>query len=78
MSWVGTLLSALIIALLLKAFILNSTIVEGISMMPNLHNGDKLISNKVVLFFIETARGDIVVFASPVAEGGDYMKRVIG
>ncbi|HHX67845.1 MAG TPA: hypothetical protein GX708_07310 [Gallicola sp.] len=47
-------------------------------MMSNLHNGDKLISNKVILFFRESARGDIVVFASSVAEGDDHMNRVIG
>ncbi|WP_422144185.1 signal peptidase I [Miniphocaeibacter sp.] len=57
---------------------MNPTTVESTSMMSNLHNGDKLISNKVILFFRESARGDIVVFASSVAEGDDHMNRVIG
>ncbi len=77
-SWVVTILSALVIAFLIKSFIFNATTVEGTSMYPNLHNGDKLISNRVTLFFNDHERGDVIVFATPVAKGDDYIKRVLG
>ena len=52
--------------------------VEGDSMLPNLHNGEYILVNKVDYLLHPPQRGDIVVFKS--AEGGDedLIKRVIG
>ena len=78
MSWVITIIGALVISLFIKAFIFNATTVDGSSMYPNLHDGDKLISNRIVLFYRSPKREEIVVFQSPINEKEDYIKRVIG
>ncbi|NLY20925.1 MAG: signal peptidase I, partial [Tissierellia bacterium] len=78
MSWVITIIGALVISLFIKAFIFNATTVDGNSMYPNLHDGDKLISNRIVLFYRSPKREEIVVFQSPINENEDYIKRVIG
>lgn len=72
-------LTALIISLVIKSFIFESTAVNGNSMNPTLEHNDKLIVNK--LFFSlkdgDFHRGDIITFKSPLEEEY-YIKRVIG
>ncbi len=52
--------------------------VEGPSMMPNLHQGQYLIINKIVYKLGSPERGDIVVFHHPRDTGRDLIKRIIG
>ncbi|MGN0242606.1 MAG: signal peptidase I [Lachnospiraceae bacterium] len=52
--------------------------VDGISMVDNLHDDDKLIIDKLSYRFHEPERFDIVVFPSPISEGERYIKRIIG
>lgn len=75
----GTLILAIAIFLLIQAT-LQSSVVIGSSMEPNLHNGQRVLINKVVYRFHEPERGDIVVFTPPIdiASGNDYIKRIIG
>lgn len=67
---------ALILAMLLRYFLLTPIVVDGSSMMPTLHDSDKMLVNKLTYKFREPERFDIVVFHAP--EGKDYIKRVIG
>lgn len=71
---------AIIIALLIKAFILDSRYVPSESMYPTLQVNDRLLVNKLAYVFSEPQRGDIVIFSPPpsVADGHDYVKRIIG
>lgn len=76
-DWIKSFLFALVIALVVKAFIFEPTQVQGSSMEATLHTGDRVIVNKVSLKFNELKRGDIVVLHfNPTDE--DYIKRVIG
>ena len=52
--------------------------IEGVSMEPNLHDGQYLIVNKLVYYFRSPQRGDIVVFHYPRNPRRDFIKRVIG
>lgn len=77
MSWIIAIVSAVVLAYFIKAFIFNTTVVEGSSMYPTLTNGDRLISVRISLYFKSPQKGDIAIFESPVEEGKDYIKRVI-
>ena len=48
------------------------------SMEPNFHEGQRVVVNKAVYFWGKPGRGDVIVFASPVSPGEDFIKRVIG
>ncbi len=81
-EWVSSILWAVIIALIIKTFIFNTTLVKGESMYPTLEENDRLFAQKVSLYFKAPKRGDIVVIEAPdLSEGEpkkDYIKRVIG
>lgn len=65
---------ALVIFLLVRHFLFAAVSVEGDSMVPTLHDNDRLILNKVAAI----DRFDIVVFNAPDDPGKQYIKRVIG
>lgn len=54
--------------------------VEGESMLPNLHNGEYILVNKIDYMIHSPERGDIVVLkAVPAGEPDkDFIKRIIG
>jgi signal peptidase I len=73
------LLFALMFAALLVVFVVQPVKVEGTSMEPNLHNGERIFVNKLVYYGLPNLqRGDIVVFWYPDNPSKSYIKRVIG
>jgi signal peptidase I len=52
--------------------------VEGISMEPNLHEGQFVIVNRLAYRWETPERGDIVVFRFPLNPDRRFIKRVIG
>ncbi|NLV74104.1 MAG: signal peptidase I [Chloroflexi bacterium] len=81
-SWLNELLEALIPALiivfLVNAFGVQATRVEGESMVPNLHNNERLIIEKVSFWVRAPIRGDIVVINPPQRGSEPLIKRVVG
>lgn len=75
---VETLLIALILAFLIRTFVVESFQVQGHSMLPTLHNGDRVLVNKLAFDFEQPKTGEIIVFQSPVIPSQDWIKRVIG
>lgn len=75
-EWVKAILIAVALAGGIRYFIFAPIIVEGESMMPTLHNQDRMIVNKMAYKIGEPKRFDIIVFHAE--EGKDYIKRVIG
>ncbi|OES43633.1 signal peptidase I [Domibacillus iocasae] len=71
-EWTKALLIAVGLAALIRYFIFAPIVVDGLSMMPTLESGDRMIVNKLG----DPDRLDIVVFHAP--ENKDYIKRVIG
>jgi hypothetical protein len=47
MEWIATLVGALLLVLLLKAFVGSPVVVDGNSMYPTLHNGEIMIMSKL-------------------------------
>ncbi|MCK4260917.1 MAG: signal peptidase I [Halanaerobiales bacterium] len=67
-----------ILAVFIITFVVQSFVVEGRSMYPSLHDGERLFVNKFIYRFKEPQRGDIVVFSPKGDPGKKYIKRIIG
>jgi len=69
---------------LLGVFVAQPVVVEGTSMLPQLHDGERLLVNKLIYYKFDSVRwghlerGDIVVFWYPNDPDKSYVKRVIG
>lgn len=77
-EWIRSIGTAILIAILIKTFVFNTTYVLGNSMYPTLHERDRLFALKVPLYFNGPHRGDVVVLEAPDTTNKDYIKRVIG
>lgn len=76
-EWLKALALAILLAVILRYFILDNYIVDGSSMLPTLHDQERVLVYKLGhLLGSEPARGDIVVFE--YSEDRDFVKRVIG
>ncbi|MBE1553483.1 signal peptidase I [Sporosarcina limicola] len=75
-EWMKALLIAFGLAAIIRVFLFTPIVVDGVSMMPTLENGDWMVVNKIGYTIGEPKRFDIVVFHAP--EQKDYIKRVIG
>lgn len=62
--------------LLLRATV-QSFVVYGSSMEPNLEDGQRLIVNKVVYRLRDPQRGEVIVFLPPAGQRVDFIKRII-
>jgi signal peptidase I len=75
---------AVLVAVLLRAFVVQTFYIPSGSMEPTLQIGDRILVNKLSYHLHGVDRGNIVVFSRPPAEncGGpevnDLVKRVIG
>lgn len=69
---------ALAMALAIRQFVIQTSVIPSPSMVPTLKVGDRLFLNKFIYRFSSPNRGDIVVFKSPFKDGKDYVKRCIG
>jgi signal peptidase I len=76
-EYLQSVLLAIVLALLIITFVVQSFIVTGPSMEPTLYSGERLLINKFIYRFTEPARGDIVVFHPQARPREDYIKRVI-
>lgn len=76
-SWIKLIISAFIIAFVLKTYIFQIALVNQISMEPTLHEGQILIIAKVNYLFGDPDRGDIVVLKDDY-EKKFLIKRTIG
>ncbi|MCJ7472046.1 MAG: signal peptidase I [Actinobacteria bacterium] len=71
------IISAVVIAVLIRTFIFEPFIVPTPSMEPTLMVGDKVIINKLSYNFTDVERGDIIAFHSPIEENKELVKRAI-
>lgn len=72
-----TLTVALAMFMVLQLTI-QSSVVVGSSMEPNLQDGQRLVVSKAAYFFKKPQRGDVVVFYSLSNQHTEFIKRVIG
>lgn len=76
-EFIKTLVLALILAVLLRTFVVESYQVQGVSMQPTLHTGERVLVDKLLFRFTSPKPGEIVVFKSPVNPSQTWIKRVI-
>jgi signal peptidase I len=72
------MLTSVVLALLLTTFVAQPFMVEGSSMEPNLHSGERVIVSKMDYRFRQPRLGDVIVFKYPADPRVRYIKRVIG
>ncbi len=69
---------AVLFCFFLVTFVGQAFRVEGTSMLPLLESGDRILVDKLAYRFGPVARGDVVVFWSPLDPDVSFIKRVIG
>jgi signal peptidase I len=75
---VEVIVVALAMALVIRHFVIQTSVIPSPSMVPTLMVEDRLFVNKFIYRFSPVQRGDIVVFDSPNGDGKDYVKRCVG
>lgn len=63
---------------LLHMFVVQVSVVRGHSMEPSLHDGDRLVVDRVSYSVVDVHRGDVVVLRYPRNPAVDFVKRVVG
>ena len=61
------ILVALVVAVIIKTFLIQAFYIPSASMVPTLEINDRVLVNKLAYTFGEPARGDVIVFDSPFA-----------
>ena len=77
-EYAESLIVAVLLALAIRAFVVQAFVIPSGSMLPTLRIGDYLLVNKFVYLFRPIRRGDIIVFKFPQDETRDFIKRVVG
>ncbi|WP_379151256.1 signal peptidase I [Paenibacillus sp. sgz5001063] len=77
LEWIKAIAIALILVILIRWLLFKPFIVDGPSMKPNFHTGERVIVNEILYDIRSPQRGEVIVFHVP-SEGRDFIKRVIG
>jgi len=77
LEYLTAALAAIVIALVLRYFVLDMYEVPTGSMEPNIEIGDRVLAEKISVRFRTIERGDIVFFDDPMIPGRILVKRVI-
>ena len=81
-EWVSIVVGALLLALVLKATVVQTFYIPSASMLPTLEIGDRIVVSKLAFRLGEVERRDLAVFSKPTALVNvginDFIKRVIG
>lgn len=83
-EWIAVLVVAVVLAVMIKAFLVQAFKIPSESMEPTLMPGDRVVVNKLSYRAHEINRGDVVVFRRPERSPGgpgtpeQLIKRVIG
>lgn len=78
-EWIIVIVVAVTAALVVRAFVLQQFAVSGHSMDTTLHDGDRVLVNKLSYRLHDPNRGDVVVLKTIEGAGErDLIKRVVG
>ena len=76
-SWIKSFVIALGIALIIRTFFFSPVMVDGASMEPTLHDQEKMLVSKTIVWVGEVHRGDIVIIETDDPKLS-YVKRIVG
>jgi len=75
----ATLIAAVLLAVLIRTFVVEAFVVSGVSMIPTFANGEHVLVDKFAYTFSPPQDGQIIVFRPPLPNAHeDFIKRVIG
>jgi len=77
-EWVEPIVIAVVLALIIRTFVVQAFKIPTGSMRPTLMEGDRILVNKFIYKFREPVRGDVIVFVSPEDKKKDFIKRLVG
>ena len=77
-EWIVSIAGAIILALIIRTFIVELYIVDGPSMRPTLQHEERLVVNKFIYHVRNPQHGEVVIFRYPRDPSRDFIKRVIG
>jgi signal peptidase I len=81
-EWVVIIGGAFLVAFVVKTFLIQAFFIPSGSMLPTLHEDDRVLVNKLSYDLHDVHRGDLVVFERPEGEAAgqirDLIKRVVG
>ena len=69
---------AIVLALIIRMFVVEAFKIPSGSMIPTLLVGDHLLVNKFIYKFTEPERGEVIVFKYPDDPSRNFIKRIIG
>jgi len=78
LEWGVTLVAAALMFLMARQFVLRNAMVNGPSMEPTLHEGDRLLIGKFFYWFGKPGLGDIIAFPYQENPSDYYVKRIVG
>lgn len=77
-EYVEAFIFAIVLALVMRQFVVQAFKIPSASMETTLLVGDHILVNKFLYYFMPPKRLDIVVFQYPWEEDRDFIKRMIG
>jgi signal peptidase I len=78
LSFLQSIVLTILLAFVLRFFVVQPFIVEGSSMEPNFHDQQYIIIDKLSYRLREPKRGEVIVFHPPLDPSQNYIKRIIG
>ncbi len=72
-----TLVLAIFLAFVLRFFLIDTYLIDGPSMEPSLHQGERLLVNKITYHLRRPVPGEVVVFGEPGRDNRSLVKRVV-
>lgn len=76
-DWIISIVIAVVLAFIIRQFVVELYIVDGPSMRPTLQSQERLVVNKFIYDFRAPEKGEILVFQYPRDTSRDFIKRVI-
>ena len=76
-DWLVAIVVAVVLAFVIRQFIVELYVVDGPSMRPTLQSRERLVVNKFIYRFHPPEKGDVLVFQYPRDPSRDFIKRVI-
>ena len=77
-EWVEPIIVAIVLALIIRTFVVQAFKIPTGSMRPTLIEGDRILVSKFIYKFKKPRQGDVIVFKSPEDQKKDFIKRLIG
>lgn len=76
-DWVVSIVVAVVLAMIIRTFVVELYLVDGPSMRPTLQHQERLVVNKFIYNFRAPEKGEILIFKYPKDQSRDFIKRVI-